>query len=65
MRPFSIGGFSTRSLDAALPVDVHALLRQSIADRIEAIIQQHPSCPALASYQVKAQNLTAKRLGGK
>jgi len=58
-------GLQTRSLDAARPVDVHALLRQKIADEIEALIQQHPSCPAPASYQVKAQNLTAKRLGGK
>jgi len=64
MRPFSIGGFSTRSLDAALPVDVHALLRQSIDDQIEAIIKQHPSCPAPASYQVDALLLTAERLGG-
>jgi len=64
MNPFSIGGFSTRSLDAALPVDVHALLRQSIADQIEAIIKQHPSCPPPASYQVDALLLTAERLGG-
>jgi len=63
MTPFSMGGFSTRSLDAALPVDVHALLRQSIADKIEAIIRQHPSCPAPASYQVDALLLTAERLG--
>jgi len=65
MKPFSIGGLQTRSLDAALPVDVHALLRQSIPDQVDAIIKQHPSCPPPASYQVEAQNLTAKRLGGK
>jgi len=65
MNPFSISGLRTRSLDAALPVDVHALLRQSIADQVKAIIKQHPSCPQPASYQVEAQNLTAKRLGGK
>jgi len=64
MKPFSRGGFSTRSLDAALPGDVHALLRQSIADQVEAIIKQHPSCPAPASYQVDALLLTAERLGG-
>jgi len=39
-------------------------LRQSIDDHIEAIIQQHPSCPAPASYQVDALILTAERLGG-
>jgi len=64
MKPFSIGGLQTRSLDAALPVDVHALLRQSIDDQIEAIIKQHPSCPPQASYQVDALLLTAERLGG-
>jgi hypothetical protein len=63
MKTFSIGGVSTRSLDAALPVDVHALLRQSIDDQIEAIIQQHPICTAPASYQVDALLLTAERLG--
>jgi len=63
MKPFSIGGLQTRSLDAANPAGIYALLRQSIDDQIEAIIQQHPSCPAPASYQVDALLLTAERLG--
>jgi len=64
MKPFSIGGLQTRSLDAAHPASIHALLLQSIEDQIEAIIKQHPSCPAPASYQVDALLLTAERLGG-
>jgi len=57
-------GLQTRSLDAAHPAGIHALLLQSIEDQIEAIIKQHPSCPPPASYQVDALLLTAERLGG-
>jgi len=63
MNPFSIGGLQTRSLDAAHPASIHALLLQSIADQIEVIIQQYPSCPPPASYAVDALILTAERLG--
>jgi len=57
-------GLQTRSLDAARPASIHDLLLQSTEDQIEAIIKQHPSCPAPASYQVDALLLTAERLGG-
>lgn len=57
-------GSSTRSLDAAHPVDIHALLLQSIDEQIDAIIQRHPSCPKAASYEVDALIHTAERLVG-
>ena len=57
-------GSNTRSLDAARPVDIHALLRESIQDQIDGIIQQHPCCPPAISYEVDALIQTAERLVG-
>jgi len=57
-------GLQTRSLDAAHPASINALLLLSIEEQIDALIQQHPSCPPPASYQVDALLLTAERLGG-
>ena len=57
-------GVTTRSLDAAYPADIQALLLQSIEYQIDVIIRQHPSCPPQASYEVDALLLTAERLGG-
>jgi len=65
MKTHHMCGLQTRSLNAANPAGIHALLLQSIEDQIEAIIKQHPSCPPPASYQVDALLLTADRLGGK
>ena len=57
-------GLCTRSLDAAYPANIQALLLQSIEDQIDVIIRQHPSCPPQAPYEVDALLLTAERLGG-
>ena len=57
-------GLSTRSLDAAYPADIHALLLQSIDEQIDVIIHRHPSCPKAASYEVDALIRTAERLVG-
>ncbi len=64
MNTFPKCGSSTRSLDAAHPVDIHALLLQSIDEQIDAIIQRHPTCPKSASYEVDALIRTAERLVG-
>jgi hypothetical protein len=52
----------TRSLQPA-SLDINVLLRLSIADRIEQLIEQHPNCPAPASAAVDALLQTAERLG--
>ena len=64
MNTFLKCGFETRSLDAAHPAGIHAILLQSIDEQIDAIIQRHPSCPKSASYEVDALIRTAERLGG-
>ena len=63
MKSHPMRGLSTRSLDSAQPLDIHLLLRQSINDRIDAIIRQHPNCPAPASAAVDALLQTVERLG--
>ncbi|MBM3937894.1 MAG: hypothetical protein FJ333_04465 [Sphingomonadales bacterium] len=56
-------GLHTRSLEAAQPVDINALLRESIKDQIDCIIRQHPNCPAPASAAVDALLQTVERVG--
>jgi hypothetical protein len=64
MKNFPMCGLQTRSLEAAQPVDINALLRESIKDHIDCIIREHPSCPRAASYEVDALIQTAERLAG-
>ena len=63
MKSHPMRALSTRSLDSAQPLDIHLLLRQSINDRIDAIIRQQPNCPAPASAAVDALLQTVERLG--
>ena len=53
----------TRSLQPAA-ADINAVLRLSIADQIEHLINLHPECPTQASAEVDALLQTAERLGG-
>ena len=55
--------FFTRSLQPAAS-EVNGLLRLSIADQIEHLINLHPECPTQASAEVDALLQTAERLGG-
>jgi len=64
MNSASMRGSNTRSLDSGQPVDILALLRQSITDQIDQIIQQHPCCPPEISYEVDALMQTADQLVG-
>ena len=64
MKNFPISGLHIRSLDAAQPVSINALLRESIKHRIECIIRQNPCCPPAASYEVDSLIQTAERLEG-
>ena len=53
----------TRSLQPA-HADINDLLRLSIADQVERLIDRHPDCPAAASAQVDQLLQTDERLGG-
>ena len=53
----------TRPLQPAA-ADINAVLRLSIAEQIEHLINLHPDCPAPASAEVDALLQTAERLGG-
>jgi len=52
-----------RSLQPAQS-DINDLLRASIGDQIDELIDRHPDCPAPASAAVDALLLTSERLGG-
>ena len=52
----------TRSLQPAC-ADINDLLRLSIADQIERLIDRHPDCPAAASAQVDQLLQATERLG--
>jgi len=64
MQNSPISGLHIRSLDAAQPVSINALLRESIKDQIDDIIREYPSCPPAASYEVDSLIQTAERHGG-
>ena len=53
----------TRSLQPAC-ADINDLLRLSIADQIERLIDRHPDCPISASAEVDQLLQTDERLGG-
>jgi hypothetical protein len=52
-----------RSLQPAHPTDINVLLRLSINDQIDQIIQHHPHCPPTASMDVDGLLLTLERMG--
>ena len=60
--PFAATLF-TRSLQPA-HADINDLLRLSIANQIDRLIDRHPDCPAAASAEVDALLLTSDQLGG-
>ena len=53
-----------RSLQPAQPADINALLRLSITDHIERLIERHPDCSARASAEVDGLLQTLEGMGG-